>query len=485
MEEIPLLGFAPDLPPEAKGYFQDCSALEPTTKGWKIQRGTTSVSTLAASGVTSVRDGFVSSLTTGTEVVHLAGYGGGLDRALFRKSGAALVNCSRAAPYSSTTNFCFCQYGNYTLATNLTDVLQIRDASGTTAFANSAAVSIPKAKICFTWGPTDATRVMLLYYNDGSDKPNGWWSSHNGGPTADWTPDVATGAANDTIDGASAFTCGIGWREYAVAFTAKEMYLGEFVGPPTVITWRKVADDIGCVGMFAARVVNGILYFVSDGGLYSFDGTYPKKVEIPIQNWLKEALRGNIATVGTPTADQTQLAVDTQGQRLLICLRASPATVEALISINLLNGRAGLLTWGSATGIIDNRYRYYCSAGTITLLQEATTPDTTATPSATVSYIGDPVNVSLIRRIVPRFSPLYSNPPATAPTSFAVDYAGVMSPVDAFVYATHTSTATPWRIDLLNAARLHSIKVKPGITTTAEDPQLESILVDLVRAGLE
>lgn len=64
--------------------------------------------------------------------------------------------------------------------------------------------------------------------------------------------------------------------EYAIAYKQRSIYLGQYVGAPTVWNWLQVpGGDAGCVGKEAICDIGGAHFFVGDDNIWIFDGTRP------------------------------------------------------------------------------------------------------------------------------------------------------------------------------------------------------------------
>lgn len=485
---LPLIGYAPDLDPSTPGVFSYCNGVESTTRGWKLIRDVTAPATGPTQAANSYPlQGYVSNIADGTQVIHTAHYDAATSKyKLFFLITTALTDKSRAASYSAGIEaFSFCQFGNYTIATNLTDILQIRDASGTTVFADSAATNIPKAKIAVTWGPPTAQMVMLLHYNGGSDVPNGWWNSSTGGPTASWGPDSAAGSANGTLIGAGPIRCGIAYRDDIIVFGDRQMWIGRFVGAPFVVEWNRITDEIGCVGVEAAKVINGKLYFVGDQGLFEFDGTFPRKCQFPIQ----QELITTLATLGT-SKRLVAIVADGVGQRLQVVLRTNAYGVTQSISkwyiINLLNGRVSLR--GSAVYAIDvamdRKYSLQSSisaliSGEVLLQLEATTPYAATLAENYgfgLNYLGNNKGDTKIQRVMPRFAAVPSTYKVT--DYYGPTYAETLSNTNTAV----TVSASPWRGDFIQSARWHAPRFAFSSNGTVDGETID-VDVEVVQSG--
>lgn len=460
---IPLIGYASDLDPTMPGVFSYSKGMVATERGWRMRWHPSTIATATLGSTDYLLDGAVGNITDGTIVGHFARYDVSASKVkLYRLNGSSLSDASRGSNYAlSGINWTFCNYGNYQLACYLSEPVQIRDASGSGAFADSAATGIPKAAICVTWGPPTSPRVMLLNYNDGTAYYDGWWTSHQGGPTAAWTVDVATGAVNGRLLGAGTLTCAVAFGDDVIAWSDTQMWYGKFVGPPFICEWRRLSDRIGCVGPYAATVINNVAYWVSERGLFQFSSGGLQKVAAPIQNDIVTRL--NIGNAVTNTLRSTQVVSDRTGQYLYVVFR--PSAIDSntkintyAIGINLANNKVGVLTDGQRLWmgrgyslIIDNADGG--STGGTTLYREITDEHYHAVANDSygfgLNYIGSNKGDTRLLDVIPRF--------ITAPYSYTMtDYFGPTLS-EATTAATAVSvTATPWRANITKSARWHA-----------------------------
>lgn len=490
---VPLAGHAPDLDPETPGVFSYCYGMEPTSRGWKLVRSIGAIGsvTIGGAGLT-VRAGFEATITSGAKIDYVAiTVGSALKDKLYRvDSGTSpvLTDTSRAAFYTQNSAWSFCQYGNYTLATNYSDVVQIRDASGSSAFADSAATGIPKAKMCVTWGPPTSPRVMLLSYNDGTAYLDGWWSSHQGGPTADWTPDIATGAANGRLLGSNPLTCGVAYGDDIIAFSWSTMWHGKFVGPPTVVEWRKVSDKVGCVGYRGATTLNGLLYFVGAQGLWVYDGSSLTRMAVPIQ----QAIINNIGEDGSNYAEWASFTIQGDQAQQRLRIQDLQGSDLCFYSINVLNNRVGRIpmVYGSGASEIDLQFpmsgNKYCAddgnyAGVLYVIEENRSVPYTAGSSDNFgfapAYLGSNKQDTLLRGVIPRF--------VVKPSTYIMtDYYG---PTFSEITSTATAvtvSATPWRANLTKTARWHAPRmIFTSAGSAATDVEVMDVMLDVEQAG--
>lgn len=197
---------------------------------------------------------------------------------------AATVTRAADLPFYTSgtdTRWMFAQFGDATLATNRSNNLQRSIGSGFTDVATA-----PKAEIVFTVGAF----VMALNVNDGAEKPDGWACCAAYDDTS-WTPNLATQAtAGRLVATAGRLTAGMRLGEYAVAYKQRSIYLGQYVGAPTVWNWMQVpGGEAGCVGKEAICDIGGAHFFVGDDNIWIFDGTRPIAVaDGSVRQWFFE-----------------------------------------------------------------------------------------------------------------------------------------------------------------------------------------------------
>ncbi len=473
LSPIPLLGYAPDLDPTQPGVFSYCKGMESSLTGWRLQRATLGVQTGTSGDPT---DGFVYRPVGTTIQGFIPNVVQG--STIYINTGGQTVGSG----YTATDAFSFCQYGKYiVLARGPTPrTVQIRDGTNNTdAFATLSATGIPSAAICVTWGPPTSPRVMLLNYNDGTATPNGWWTSHQGGPSLSWVPDIATGAANGQLTGAGQIRCGIAFNDDIIVFGERSMWRGTYIGPPYTVGWQRVSEDVGATGHGAAVVMNGILYFLAANGLFQYDGTYPRKMQVPVQKEITNYFQGQGGA-----SLRSKLASDIFSQRLLVSLRGNGAANAAIAAtnvylINLLNNKVGID--GRASWLIlDDKWMVTPSG-----IEQESSDAAGGQPRTTT--LGDAFGIGLHRigankgdtkiiGVYPRF--------ITAPSTYSWnDYFG---PTASEVLSSNTGattiTATPWRADFLKSARWHAPRLLFSSNGTV-DVEIADVMLNSEPAG--
>lgn len=264
----PLLGFAPDRPSSTPGVMTGCTNIVPTEAGFAPAAIGTAVAGMAALA-SAARGGAVCTLIDGTRRVFA-----GTQTRLYEYAGGSWVDVSRGAFYtgSSDNRWSFTQFGSVTVAAN--DVAVIQASNGSGAFADIA--TAPTARIVFA---VDSF-VMALNTNDGTygDQGDRWWCSgifnH-----ATWTPSVSTQSNTGRLvsDGGD-LTAGLALGKQAVAYKAKAMWLGSYVGGAAVWQWDQVPGEQGAIGIDAVADVGGAHVFVGEDNIWLFDGTRPRPI---------------------------------------------------------------------------------------------------------------------------------------------------------------------------------------------------------------
>jgi len=260
---IPLLGFAPDADVTTPGVLLACTNLIPYLNGMEGAPAPSTPSATPALAAACIGAAVVSKLDDTRRII------AGTTTKLYELTAGAWVDIGRAAAYNGgiDTRWSITQFGDATLCANRADVIQ-----RSTGAAFSDVATAPKAEILFTVGAF----VMALNTNDGAEKPDGWHCCAAFDDTS-WTPSLATQATSGRLVAtAGRLTAGMRLGEYAIAYKQRSIYLGQYVGAPTVWNWIQVpGGDAGCVGKEAICDIGGAHFFVGDDNLWIFDGTRP------------------------------------------------------------------------------------------------------------------------------------------------------------------------------------------------------------------
>ena len=98
-----------------------------------------------------------------------------------------------------------------------------------------------------------------------------WWSGLGNPDT--WAPSIGTQAGRyRLLEVPGPITALTAYKDTFVAFKRKGMFVGQYVGPPFLFSWRMVTSSIGAVNNKAVAEIDDRMYFVNDNGVYEFDG---------------------------------------------------------------------------------------------------------------------------------------------------------------------------------------------------------------------
>lgn len=265
---IKWLGYAPDLDPVTSGVFTNCANVIPTIRGFAG-----APSPAVAGSLTSALAAACQGAATLFENDGSSRFFAGTGTKLYEGGAASWTDRTRASGgdygAASDVRWRFAQYGNVSLAAIKSDTLQ---SSSTGAFADVSGA--PAAGIVETVGAF----VFLFNTNEGTygDSTNRWWCSALGDST-DWTPNVSTQCATGILTATSGpITAGRRFGEAIIAYKQKSMYLGVYVGPPSIWEFRLLPEDAGALSQEVVIDIGEAEspkhIFMGYDDFYSFDG---------------------------------------------------------------------------------------------------------------------------------------------------------------------------------------------------------------------
>jgi len=279
----PFVGFAPDMPPSTPGIISECTDIVPTNNGFAGRPSPVpQMPALAA----SCRGAAVTADIAGLRRLYA-----GTPTKLYHQVAGAWSDVSRAGPAYSDNGenvWTYAQFGNATIAANETDVLQAAVSGGN--FADIA--TAPAAKIVVS----SSDFVLAFNTNEATfgDQGDRWWCSAFRDHTS-WTPSVTTQATSGRLIGDGGdITTALRMGSQVVAYKARSMFVGSYVGAPVVWQWDKVPGDVGAVGPRAVCDVGGPQFLVGEDNLWLFDGTRPTPVGVGVvRDWFIDNLSVN------------------------------------------------------------------------------------------------------------------------------------------------------------------------------------------------
>jgi len=180
---------------------------------------------------------------------------------------------------SSENRWCFAQFGNVALASNDTEQI-VASTSGTFAAVSGA----PKARVILS-----IPNFVVALNTDSSaygDAPDRWHTSAFQDYSS-WTANVTTQATTGRLIGnGGELTAGFPFGNGLVAYKAREMFLGQYVGPPIVLQFDRVPGEQGCVGPEAVDDIGGAHIFVGEDNIWMYDGSRPVPIaQDTVRQW--------------------------------------------------------------------------------------------------------------------------------------------------------------------------------------------------------
>ena len=339
-----LLGFAPDALQQTPGVLTNCTALVPYEGSFKAAPTAISagISTLAA----ECRGAAVLFKLDGSRRVFA-----GTQTKLYELGGTAWTDVTDVSGnYTGSTEnrWSFAQFGNVSLASNLTEAIQYSNSTG--VFDNIA--TAPKAKIIFTVSGF----VMALHYNDGTLTTDGWYCSGYQDYTV-WTTAVATQCDKGRLFGTPGpFTAGIRFGEDALAFKESTIYLGRYQGPPSPWRWTEIPGQAGCIGQDAVVDVSTdaqpLIFFVGKDNFYVYNGARPTPVGVgKVRSWW-------LSRINQSFAHRTIVSYDRAARNVYIYYPNSTSTgaVNECLVYNVQDD-----TWGRDDRTVQAAFNYISS----------------------------------------------------------------------------------------------------------------------------
>ena len=457
-----LLGFSPDADPTVPGVVTYCANMVPSEKGFSGAPSPvtpTDVPVLAAACI----GGVVATKLDDTRRV----FAGTTTKLYELVSGSWTDVSSATYTGGSDTRWVFTQFGDSTIAANLSDPMQRSNGSG--AFADISGA--PKAKIVFAVG----SFVMALNTSDGAYgvNPDRWWCSSVYDDT-DWTPSTTTQATTGRlVSSPGRITAGGKLGDYAVAYKEKAIHLAQYVGAPVVWDWQQIpGGDAGCVGLEAWCDVGGAHFIVGMDNLWLFDGSRPVPIGVgQVRDWF-------FSNSDPAARHKTRCAFDRQKNLVWVFFASSGSSVPdsaltyhlgtkqwGLVSIdseavmNFVSSGVTIDTLSSVSGTMDglSSYSYdsqaWLSGGRSLAIvntshQLQTLTGDTVTCGYTTGDYGDDDIVSLLSKIRIRFAPGEKPSSASVLTSYKFTEGDSLTPGS-------SSTLADGKFDVLDNGRWH------------------------------
>ena len=449
---IPIIAWAPDADPTVPGVLSDIENMVPTQRGYAPEfelaapdawTATVPAECYGAAGLV-----FQSLLS--------AVFIGAGDR-LYASTGSGLNDVTRASgvypSVGQNVPWQFAAFRDVAIAVQVNNATQATANYGTTDFADLAGA--PKAATI----AVNKNFVLLGNVNDGAAKPDGWACSALE-DYSDWTPDIATQSAAGRLTATQGPILRlIAWRDYVIAFKARGVYRGTYVGAAdNTWSWPLVSAEVGLIERDAVCEAEGVLYWMGEDGFYRWAGGGIERIASAPWRWFRSVLLGSFSVARVQAVwDSVRRVVrfvahvGRTGFAGPYCLTYHPDTdrwgrsdLYSQWAFTLPSSDVALLE--NSTNIATPMVPGYVHSATLEIVAHA---GAASSSSFTTGDIGDDDDVVALTRARVRF--------LSAPTTSSATHYHRMNLGDALTTG-ETIARSDGKYDITHAARWHRLK---------------------------
>lgn len=211
---------------------------------------------------------------------------------LYRYNGSGWTDVSRVSGYNTTgeNRWRFVQFGNYVVATNYIDVLQVFDLGSSTIFADLGGTP-PRCKYL----QVVSNFLFAVSTNDGVDgvlNYQVWWSALDN--ITSWTPNIQTQADKQQTPGYGAVNAVVGSQNSAIMFMSEGIFGLDYVGPGAIFNFRLLEPNRGTMVAGSVVAYSNLVFYLGEDGFNMFDGAASKSIgNEKVDNWFKERVDNN------------------------------------------------------------------------------------------------------------------------------------------------------------------------------------------------
>lgn len=215
----------------------------------------------------------------------------GTQEKLWRWFPGNLTDISKAGGYSGAVNqvgstpattWIFERWGNWMLATNGVDAVQIWKATGD--FADLAGTTFGWAEIIVR------VNAHMVALNTENGQSTFEWCHQD--DVEQWVPTAENTAGNLNIrDMDGGIRAAVRLGDGLAVLSKNELIFVSYIGVPFIFNWRRVLRGIGAVGKRAVVEVNRRLFGLGDEGFWTTDGTQFEYIDtLALRAFLEENL---------------------------------------------------------------------------------------------------------------------------------------------------------------------------------------------------
>lgn len=211
---------------------------------------------------------------------------------LYRLSGTSWVDVSKSGGYTTSgeNRWRFVQYGDYVLATNFNDNVQVFNLGTSSAFADLAG-SPPRCK----WLTVVNNFLMAVNTYDGTDGAVNfrvWWSGLDN--ITVWTPNIQTQADRQDTPGYGQCSAVVGSQNTALMFLTEGIYRLDYVGPSTIFNFTLVEPNRGTLVAGSVAAYSNFVFYLGEDGFNMFNGQSSQSIgNEKVDNWFKARVDNN------------------------------------------------------------------------------------------------------------------------------------------------------------------------------------------------
>lgn len=478
---IPTVGFLPDVDPTTPGVITTCNGFIPSKFG---MRSAYSAASRGYSLLPAAAQSFVATRKTDGSVRIIAGAAS----KLYELSGTSWADVTRTVGgnYASTNRWRFGQFGDVTIAVDQFDTPQ---TSSSGAFADLAAM--PKARVIDTVNQF----VIIAATNEGTygNQTDRWWCSALGDYT-NWTPAIATQCATGRLyDTPGEITALRTINEAVAVYKQRSLYLGTY-GLPAIWNFRLVSTSVGAWSQEAVVKVGYSHYFIGYEDFYFFDGTVPVPIGDGIKFWFFNDLNRTQGSLISGFYDRLNDLIywfypSSSSSTLDSYVVYQPSTkrwgaarlgVEAVgefLTPAITYDTFGVgLTYDTLPNVVYDSAYWSQSAPSPAVFdtthQLSSLSGVSGSSSATFGWNGDDQEMTLIRRVIPRWK--------IAPTSATLTHTYTNALGGTTSSDSAVSMDSSKRFDFMRTARWHQEQL-----STTGDCEFSGLAIDGVSAGTE
>lgn len=235
---------------------------------------------------------------------------------IYRLNGTSWADVSKSGGYTTTgeNRWRFVQFGDFVLATNYLNAVQVFNMASSSLFADLAG-SPPRCKFlsvvnnfCFAINTYDSL--------DGAVNYRDWWCGLD--DITAWTPNVQTQADRQDTPGYGQAYGLVGSQNTAIKFMSEGIFRLDYAGPPTIFNYTLVEPNRGTQIPGSIAAYSNFIFYLGEDGFNMFDGQSSRPIgNEKVDNWFKERVDNNnvhkIQSVINPRRKQYMIAFPSAG----------------------------------------------------------------------------------------------------------------------------------------------------------------------------